>query len=71
MGGVLIAPGVLLWRERFSPLEQKSLLDAVLAGLEEAPLYRPVMPNTGRPFSNGRAITLFVKRFMPLRVFPA
>lgn len=46
-----IAPGVFLWRERFSPLEQKALLDDVLARLEEAPLYRPVMPSTGKPFS--------------------
>jgi alkylated DNA repair protein (DNA oxidative demethylase) len=46
-----VAPGVILWRERFSPLEQKALLDDVLARLEEAPLYRPVMPATGKPFS--------------------
>jgi DNA oxidative demethylase len=46
-----IAPDVFLWRERFSPIEQKSLLDEVLARLEEAPLYRPVMPNTAKPFS--------------------
>jgi alkylated DNA repair protein (DNA oxidative demethylase) len=46
-----IAPGVVLWREKFSSLEQKALLDEVLALLEEAPLYRPVMPNTAQPFS--------------------
>jgi alkylated DNA repair protein (DNA oxidative demethylase) len=46
-----LAPGVLLWRERFSPTEQKTLLEDVLARLEDAPLYRPVMPNTGKPFS--------------------
>lgn len=46
-----VAPGVFLWREKFSPLEQKALLDDVLARLEEAPLYRPVMPFTGKPFS--------------------
>jgi alkylated DNA repair protein (DNA oxidative demethylase) len=50
-GKLQIAPGVVLWRERFSPLEQKALLDDVLARLEEAPLYRPVMPTTGKPFS--------------------
>jgi DNA oxidative demethylase len=46
-----VAPGVTLWRERLSPIEQKSLLDEVLARLEEAPLYRPVMPGTAKPFS--------------------
>jgi DNA oxidative demethylase len=46
-----IAPDVFLWRERFSPIEQKSLLDDALARLEEAPLFRPVMPNTAKPFS--------------------
>jgi alkylated DNA repair protein (DNA oxidative demethylase) len=42
---------VFLWREKFSPIEQKKLLDDVLARLDEAPLYRPVMPDTGKPFS--------------------
>jgi len=51
MVGVVIAPGVFLFRERFSPLEQKSLLEEALARLKEAPLYRPVMPNTAKPFS--------------------
>ena len=46
-----VAPGVFLWREKFSPVEQKALLDDVLARLEEAPLYRPVMPGTAKPFS--------------------
>jgi alkylated DNA repair protein (DNA oxidative demethylase) len=46
-----IAPGVVLWREKFSPLEQKALFDEVLSLLEEAPLYRPVMPGTAKPFS--------------------
>jgi len=46
-----IAPDVFLWREKFSPLQQKHLLDEVMAKLEEAPLYRPVMPNTAKPFS--------------------
>ena len=46
-----VAPGVTLWRERLSPIEQKSLLDEVLARLEEAPLYRPLMPGTAKPFS--------------------
>jgi alkylated DNA repair protein (DNA oxidative demethylase) len=46
-----VAPGVFLWREKFSPLEQKALLEEVLARLKEAPLYRPVMPGTAKPFS--------------------
>jgi DNA oxidative demethylase len=48
---ITIAPGVFLWREKFSPLQQKELLDGVMARLKQAPLYRPVMPNTGKPFS--------------------
>jgi len=46
-----IAPGISLWREKFSQPEQKALLEQVLALLEDAPLYRPVMPNTGKAFS--------------------
>lgn len=46
-----IAPGVILWRERFSKTEQQALLNDVLARLEEAPLYRPVMPGSGKSFS--------------------
>jgi len=46
-----IAPGVVLWREKFSPAQQKTLLDAVRMRLEQAPLYRPVMPDTGKSFS--------------------
>jgi DNA oxidative demethylase len=48
---LLVAPGVLLWREYFSSVGQKALLDEVFAKLEKAPLYRPVMPKTGKPFS--------------------
>lgn len=46
-----IAPGVTLWRGKLSPAAQAALLQDVLARLEEAPLYRPVMPGTGTPFS--------------------
>jgi DNA oxidative demethylase len=46
-----VAPGVFLWREKLSPLEQKALLEEVLARLKEAPLYPPVMPGTAKPFS--------------------
>lgn len=46
-----IAPGIFLWREKFSAAEQKALLEDVLARLEQAPLYRPVMPGSGKAFS--------------------
>jgi alkylated DNA repair protein (DNA oxidative demethylase) len=46
-----IAPGVTLLRERFSPPQQKALLEDVQARLKQAPLYRPVMPGTGKAFS--------------------
>ena len=46
-----LAPGVFLWHAYFSPQAQKTLLDDVLARLEAAPLYRPLMPKTAKPFS--------------------
>ena len=46
-----IAPGVTLLRERFTPLQQKALLGDVLERLKQSPLYRPVMPGTGKAFS--------------------
>ena len=46
-----LAPGVQLWREKFSPAAQRTLLDDVVALLEHTPLYRPVMPKTGKSFS--------------------
>ncbi|MGZ5920625.1 MAG: alpha-ketoglutarate-dependent dioxygenase AlkB family protein [Rhizomicrobium sp.] len=51
MNVITVAPGVRLWRERFSKAEQKTLLDEVLARIEEAPFYRPVMPGSGKAFS--------------------
>ena len=48
---ITVAPDVFLWRECFSQLQQKALLDDVLARLEQAPLYRPVMPGNAKPFS--------------------
>lgn len=51
MVSITVSPGVFLWREKFSPPEQKALLEEVLARLELAPLYRPVMPRTGKAFS--------------------
>ena len=46
-----VAPDVFLWREKLSPLAQKALFEDVQEKLKEAPLYRPVMPGSGRPFS--------------------
>jgi alkylated DNA repair protein (DNA oxidative demethylase) len=46
-----IAPGVLLWREMFGRTVQEKLLADVLAGVAQAPFYRPEMPGTGKPFS--------------------
>lgn len=46
-----VTPGVSLWPAYFPPLAQKALLDSVLQRLETAPLYRPVMPGSGKAFS--------------------
>ena len=46
-----LGPGIFLWREYFTPTAQKSLLADVVRRLEDAPLYRPVMPKTEKPFS--------------------
>lgn len=51
VAAITVAPGVLLWREKFSPLEQKHLLEEVRERLKLAPLYKPVMPGSGKPFS--------------------
>ncbi len=51
MKPLTVTPGVLLWREMLPPPRQRDLLDEVLALLEAAPLYRPVMPGSGKPFS--------------------
>ena len=48
---IAIAPGVTFWREKFSRIAQQALLEDVLARLEEAPLYRPTMPGSAKPFS--------------------
>ncbi len=48
---VTIAPGVILWRQWYSPEEQKALLADIFTRLEAAPLYRPAMPGSGKPFS--------------------
>ncbi len=46
-----IGPGIFHWREYFTPAAQVSLLRDVQTRLEAAPLYRPVMPRSGKPFS--------------------
>ncbi len=46
-----VTDGVFLWRAAFAPAEQRALLDMVFAAVEDAPLYRPVMPKTGKAFS--------------------
>ncbi len=51
MNRVDVAPGVVLWPERFSPDEQKALLADLLAVVERAPFYRATMPKTGYPMS--------------------
>src|SRR5690349_18669604 len=48
---IAVAPGVFLWREKFPSLEQKHLLEEVQERLKLAPLYKPVMPGSGKPFS--------------------
>jgi alkylated DNA repair protein (DNA oxidative demethylase) len=48
---LVIAPGVVLWRERLSPAAQRTLLADTMIRLDGAPLYRPVMPCSGKPFS--------------------
>ena len=45
-----ILPGFGLWPGWLSPADQASLLETVLAAIEDAPLYQPVTPG-GRPFS--------------------
>ena len=51
VNSLVLAPGVMLWREKFSRDEQKALLDDVMTRIETAPFYRPAMPGSGNPFS--------------------
>ena len=46
-----LAPGIALWREYFSRLEQITLVDDVMQLAKLAPFYRPLMPRSGKPFS--------------------
>lgn len=44
-------PGCDLFPQLFSPAEQVLLLAEIRAAIAEAPLYKPQMPRTGKPFS--------------------
>jgi alkylated DNA repair protein (DNA oxidative demethylase) len=48
---LVVAPGVVLWRGWLTPAGQAALLADVMARLDQAPLYRPVMPGSGKAFS--------------------
>ncbi|HJW42647.1 MAG TPA: alpha-ketoglutarate-dependent dioxygenase AlkB [Rhizomicrobium sp.] len=51
MKPIALAPGVALWRTYFDRDAQQTLIETVLARVEAAPFYRPVMPKSGKPFS--------------------
>jgi alkylated DNA repair protein (DNA oxidative demethylase) len=46
-----LPPGCALHRGYLPPAAQGALLDAVRRALDEAPLFTPAMPRTGKPFS--------------------
>jgi len=46
-----LAPGVTLWREYFSREAQHALVKTVFVLAQDAPLYKPHMPKSGKPFS--------------------
>jgi alkylated DNA repair protein (DNA oxidative demethylase) len=46
-----LAPGLILHRGWFDRAAQEALVTAVREVLREAPLFTPVMPRTGKPFS--------------------
>lgn len=46
-----VAEGIVLWPQAFDPAAQAALLDEVLAKIEIAPLYKPIMPGSGKAFS--------------------
>lgn len=45
------APGLLYFPEFYDRAAQEAIVDALRAGLREAPLFTPRMPRTGQPFS--------------------
>ncbi len=46
-----IMAGVRLWPQYFDPRAQRKLIAAILESIVQAPLYRPVMPGSGKPFT--------------------
>ena len=46
-----IAPGIVLWREKFTRVQQEELLHEILSLAGDTPFYRPVMPGSGKAFS--------------------
>lgn len=46
-----IAEGLLLAQEYLDPTRQKAILEDIRQVVAAAPLYQPVMPRSGRPFS--------------------
>lgn len=50
-GELKIGPGISLWQAYFSPAAQEQLVRDVFTLAQEAPFVRPVMPNSGKPFS--------------------
>lgn len=51
MTRIAVAPGVVHWPGRLSPVEQAALLAELRAVARKAPLFQPRMPKTGKPFS--------------------
>jgi len=48
---LIVSEGVYLWPSALDVPAQRELIAEIFARCEEAPLYRPVMPKTGKPFS--------------------
>lgn len=49
--GLELAPGYTLYPEHLDPAARQALLALIRAVLEDAPLYTPLMPRTGKPMS--------------------
>lgn len=48
---ITVADGVFLWPGAFDAAAQDNLISEVFARLNDAPLYRPTMPKSGKAFS--------------------
>ncbi len=46
-----IAPGIVMWPEAITRLDQVRLVCEIFTRVAKAPFYRPVMPKSGKPFS--------------------